>query len=61
MNKEVFSFIIYMIHELAESWKMLPSRVYHILKEITLAQILLDTEPELFIPENEKTAAETPT
>lgn len=33
MSRDVFSFIIYMIHELAESWNMLPSRVFHILKE----------------------------
>ena len=30
MNKAVFTFVIYMIHELADSWKMLPSRVFHI-------------------------------
>lgn len=33
MNKAVFSFVVYLIHELADSWKMLPSRVFHILKE----------------------------
>lgn len=33
MNEENFSFIIYMIHELADSWKMLPSQVFKILKK----------------------------
>ena len=32
MNEESFSFIIYMIHELAENWKKLPREVYQILK-----------------------------
>lgn len=33
MNGEVFSFIIYMIHELADSWHMLPGEVFYILKD----------------------------
>ena len=33
MNGESFSFIIYMIHELADSWHMLPGEVFHILKD----------------------------
>ena len=33
MHEECFSFIIYMIHELAENWNMLPGRVFWILKK----------------------------
>ena len=33
MSKDVFSFVIYMIHELADSWNKLPSQVFCILKE----------------------------
>lgn len=32
MDESTFSFIIYLIHELAEAWNMLPSKVFRILK-----------------------------
>ena len=32
MNKDTFSFIIYMIHKLADSWEVLPGKVYALLK-----------------------------
>ena len=32
MNEDSFAFTIFMIHELAESWKKLPCDVFHILK-----------------------------
>lgn len=33
MNEKNFSFTIYMIHELADHWNMLPSKVFQILKK----------------------------
>ena len=32
MNKDSFSFVIYMIHACAEAWDKRPSEVYHILQ-----------------------------
>ena len=32
MSQECFTFVVYMIHELADSWNMLPSQVYSILE-----------------------------
>ena len=32
MNEATFSFTIYLIHELAEVWNMLPGKVFQILK-----------------------------
>ncbi len=29
MNKESFSFVVYMIHACANKWGMMPSEVYH--------------------------------
>lgn len=33
MTEEIFSFTIYMIHELSRAWGMLPSKVYEVLKQ----------------------------
>ena len=33
MNKEIFSFVIYMIHACANRWEKLPSEVYAVLKK----------------------------
>lgn len=33
MNKESFSFIVWLIHELAEAWHASPPRVYDLLKK----------------------------
>ena len=32
MSQECFTFVVYMIHELEDSWNMLPSQVYSILE-----------------------------
>ena len=32
MDKETFSFVVYMIHACAGRWKKLPSEIYHLLK-----------------------------
>lgn len=34
MNKESFSFVVYMIHACAEKWNMLPSEVYKKLQSV---------------------------
>ena len=33
MDKDTFSFVIYMIHRCANHWRLSPARVYRILKE----------------------------
>ena len=32
MNRDSFSFVIYMIHACANRWKKLPSEIYHLLQ-----------------------------
>ena len=34
MNKEAFSFVVYMIHACADKWKMMPSEVYRSLQSV---------------------------
>ncbi|MBD5491771.1 MAG: DUF3791 domain-containing protein [Lachnospiraceae bacterium] len=34
MNKESFSFVVYMIHACADKWKMMPSEVYRRLQSV---------------------------
>ena len=34
MNKEAFSFVVYMIHACADKWKMMPSEVYQRLQSV---------------------------
>ncbi len=33
MNKESFSFVVYMIHACADKWRKLPSEVYDLLQK----------------------------
>ncbi len=33
MNDEILSFVVYIIHELSESWNIKPSKVYSILMQ----------------------------
>lgn len=33
MTEEIFSFTVYIIHELSRAWGMLPSKVYNTLKQ----------------------------
>ncbi len=47
MNKETFSFIVYMIHEAADAWNLRPGDAYRLLRESGCIDDYLDSHYEV--------------